>query len=111
MKKLKDFQTKDGWYEYAEIDYQSAGDLLMGMLGFCQCGSPSTALSHVLAEMRSLKTTKCPDKSSTFFLYWADREGLTEHGSSIYGSWLSEKGEGFLKLLEEWAALPEADDE
>lgn len=40
------------------------------------------------------------EASAQFFFYWADRAGLTEHGTAIPG-WLTEKGETVLAELEE----------
>lgn len=33
---------------------------------------------------------------------WLDQAGLLEHGSNIRGSWLTDKGKRFLKLMQEW---------
>lgn len=37
-----------------------------------------------------------------FMAYILDDRGFTEHGSSIGGCWLTEKGEMFLTVLDAW---------
>lgn len=36
-----------------------------------------------------------------FMLHWLDSVGLTDHGISIYGSWLTKKGEALRDYLKE----------
>lgn len=40
------------------------------------------------------------DQSALFFKYWADKEGYTEHGSNVDGSWLTEEGQKLIVLIE-----------
>lgn len=86
-------------------------------LGFCGCGDPEGVLKWVLEgvdrsigfppdhlaweEKRMWVDTKlhlCDEffgghDAYMFFLYWLDDKGLTEHGSSVCGSWLTQYGE------------------
>lgn len=106
------------------------------ILGFCGCGNPDVALKWVrdalmLATERSpadpfdgKEACKafdvwCADIESRrraffgsrgaelFFLYWLDREGLTEHGGGVDASWLSESGAALLEDLNVVLALKE----
>ena len=44
-----------------------------------------------------------------FILYYLDEKGLIEHGSSVYGSWLSPTGYDLLSDIE-WCLKNEADE-
>lgn len=80
-----------------------------GVLGGCGCGT-----SDELAEMayKLLEHFGTPHEERTFQFYkdddhlayeaiahWIDHKELIEHGSSVYGSWLSEKGKELLAVL------------
>lgn len=41
------------------------------------------------------------DNITDFMLHWLDSVGLTDHGISVYGSWLTEKGEALRNYLKE----------
>jgi hypothetical protein len=99
-------------------------------LKWCGCGSPEDALKpvqkilRILNEYRKFKGTaeeayneKCKMFEREFgvnsiydnelllcLAYTLDAAGLTEHGSSIGGAWISDEGEMFLYLLDhtEW---------
>jgi hypothetical protein len=81
---------------------------------FCGCGSPETVVKLVRDALAAIKARSDgefkedylvpvlgPLDSPTrlFFLYWLDAVGLTEHGGSVYGSWLTDKGKQVLELL------------
>lgn len=115
------------------VTYDSLGDFIQSaVLGFCNCGMPDDSLSFILGGLRLLNE-KCGDsddrknwnnwysahrerctehfktgEAEYFFYYWADKEGLTEHGGSVPG-WLDSSGEKLLELLELWDK--EEDDE
>ena len=52
--------------------------------------------SHVGLQGLDTKDEELP----RFMLYWANKEGLAEHGSSVYGSWLTDKGHELLRDIE-----------
>lgn len=93
-------------------------DELMHRFGFCGCGQPwkvvkfiQDGLQHILnlqldvwEDKKTYKQWELEGESifadnggDYFFYYWADKEGLTEHGGSVPG-WLNDNG---AKLLEE----------
>ena len=46
--------------------------------------------------------SKFPGRTETemeFMLKWVDSLGMSEHGTSVYGSWLTDKGVAFRELL------------
>ena len=80
-------------------------------LGMCGCGlfnDRLNLLKEVLTDM-PIHTEPYPAWIRTplgeWFLTTIDNAGLIEHGSSIGGSWLTDKGERFLKCLEDVDAL------
>lgn len=96
--------------------------LQVGVLGFCACWTPDENLEYVRAGLRLIanrfteefKNEKYEDQlanwvalcgnetSATFFWYWADKQGYTEHGGSIgMGGWLSSSGKQLLADLDE----------
>jgi hypothetical protein len=80
----------------------------IGILGGCGCGS-----SEELAEraFKLLENFSHDDIDKRFSVYdkvgdeilahWFDSLDLTEHGSSVYGSWLSPKGEKIYKNIKD----------
>jgi hypothetical protein len=127
--KLDDFKTGDG-YIYDECHYEDAGELIhIGILEFCGCGNSTDNLRYIMRGLE-LIAEKCldmgnwnawydehkkrvdnhfsVDEAAYFFWYWADQEGLTDHGGAVPG-WLTGKGKDVLSMLREWAALPETE--
>lgn len=85
-------------------------------LGFCGCGLPEEVYGLIrdiltLAPFFEGYKTGQPNhekvkallggSGAVFygFLYWLDRAGLIEHGTSVGGSWLSGKGAHYLPLM------------
>ncbi len=75
---------------------------------FCGCGSPEAAAStlrdilalHPLYTHRPEIEQLIPhDGLQDLVLYTLDHFGLTEHGGTIGGGWLSEKGTAVLEAL------------
>lgn len=116
-------------YEYLTQDYYTEmtddEEFLTGFFGeafgFCGCGCLSMSIKFVRDVLNCyedreednlspyLKLDKAKevcgnDNITDFILHWLDSVELTEHGSSVYGSWLTEKGEAlrdYLKKVEE----------
>lgn len=68
---------------------------------FCGCGDPEAACAtllrilrlHPAYEHRDELAALIPDEGARLLLlYRLDRDGLTEHGGSIGGAWLTDKG-------------------
>ena len=75
---------------------------LIHELGICGCGCPKDAYEavHQMLERAKTHNTINPDEPHVLFMaYTLDRLGFLEHGSSIYGAWLSGKGEELLYAL------------
>lgn len=77
--------------------------LQIEILGLCGCGNPDAVMKYIYDILKRCTKWAEEDYSNTavaFLLYWADNKGFTEHGTSIYGSWLLPKGEELLKDIE-----------
>lgn len=80
-------------------------DNYFGKLNWCGCGIPDDALDEVQKVLEWASTFGNREIIDTgnplilCLLYTLDAAGFLEHGSSIYGSWLTETGEEFLKAL------------
>lgn len=73
-------------------------------LGFCGCGDPEATAAWLLAE---LKVLRYPDTPAEWFIaYQFDNLGLTEHGTSVGASWLTDKGKEVVRRLEEGIGKP-----
>lgn len=89
-------------------------------LGFCGCGQPEEALKLVLTLLRLAPfydsrpeiEALLPDPGvQMIVLYTLDHAELIEHGGGVGGSWLTDKGERFLALLEatdDWDEITDA---
>jgi hypothetical protein len=116
---------KDGCWFGESNGYEGFSDFIQGeTLGFCCCGLPIGNLMYVLSGLELIcfsqnietvgdwfekimgETRRVFPRESDeyFFKYWADKEGLSEHGGGIGSGWLSEKGERLiddLRILED----------
>lgn len=85
----------------------NAEDLPKGILEFhkllCGCGSPGMCWDSLIwyLEICTSKENYFNTENSfeLFFMYVISHLGLTEHGTSIYGSWITEKGKECLNWL------------
>ena len=86
---------------------------------FCGCGCLSMSIKFVRdilncyedeeglyphLNLDKAKKVCGNDNITDFILHWLDSVELTEHGTSVYGSWLTEKGKAlrdYLKNYEE----------
>lgn len=81
---------------------------------FCGCGCLSMSIRFVrdilncyedsedvtgFLNLNKAKEACCNDNITDFMLHWLDTVELTNHGSSVYGSWLTEKGKALRDYL------------
>lgn len=98
------------------VEYQTDEDFLESFLievfDFCGCGhlldGTGVFLKQVLNAFDDnyLSLNKIEDVCKTdeivdFTLHFLDANELTDHGSSVYGSWLTEKGIALREYLNE----------
>lgn len=103
-------------------------DEIFTNFGFCGCGDPESALQFLLEILQLIKDRadaanntekynklyedieeKLHFKSTPglfwLFLYMLDQKGLTEHGGTVRGCWLTDEGEKLLASIKEIKAL------
>ncbi len=83
--------------------------LFYDQIGMCGCGQPGAALDTVLGLLNlapfydhgpELRALLGPDPGiQQLVLSLLDGAGLTEHGGSVWGSWLTAKGRAVRALL------------
>ena len=122
---LDDYVTRGG-YVYNNTEHDTAVSLLqVGVLGFCGCGLPESNLLYVLGGLELIDESEPAGfdafsdwikghrrrelrhfrslEAAYFFYYWADKEGLSEHGVGMPG-WLTDEGANLMAMLREWRA-------
>jgi len=108
IKKGKTTITTD--WELEKYDCNSKEEFLwIYVLDGCGCGSANELqkLAWKVFELfathhKERKWSIYDDKKTEIIAHWLNSKGLLEHGTSIGGSWLSEKGECLYKELNEW---------
>lgn len=71
---------------------------------FCGCGDPELAyqwISDYLTRISNQNTSyKVPTTGPEYIaIYLMDHLGFTEHGSTIHGSWLTDRGKEVLEFI------------
>lgn len=94
-------------------------EIYFSELGMCGCGNPEDVKKFLYALIKNHKDYKDekisyesmsenrskiisetnPDIIFEFVFHVLEHSGLVEHGSSVYGSWFTDKGERFFNLL------------
>lgn len=111
------YEFEEG-YRYPNDDtgchYDDAESLILtGMLGWCGCGAPDAAGQFLLKILKSFddyhagkitwqqRDALISDEGIRYFVYYVIAEkDLTEHGTSVNGSWLTDKGREIMEDLE-----------
>ena len=101
-----------------EAEKEEFGNLVFKDLGLCGCGDPDAVLDmleyflsrHYLSghednyiftwEEKEIFAKEHSTELLLFLLYILNDKGFLDHGSSVMGSWITEKGERFLELLQ-----------
>ena len=80
---------------------------LIDELGICGCGSPEMVyrLVHVVLKEILEPRVWTVDRVGyySYMIYQLNEQGFLEHGSSIYGSWVTERGKKLIEALDEMA--------
>lgn len=96
-------------YQFQGLSYEDAGGVVWcGLFGFCGCGNREDHLNVLLSTLHKMYRWHTQNEYSEYtpeeelWLYFLDLYGFTEHGSSIFGSWLTDKGKSLKYILEMW---------
>lgn len=91
------------YYDQTGLYHDSLETLIhCGLFDFCGCGMPDYVLNGFRETLKGQKEEKLADNKMQIYLYILNKEEYLEHGSSIFGSWLTEKGKALLFLLDVW---------
>lgn len=69
----------------------------------CACCTVETTWGVILAELERCERREYQENDGLAAVF-CDMHGLTEHGTAIRGSWLTEKGVEALAFLRQWGA-------
>ena len=80
---------------------------LIDELSICGCGNPKMVyrLIHVVMKEILESSVKVNDYVGyyNYMIYQLNEQGFLEHGSSIFGSWITGKGKKLIEALDEMA--------
>lgn len=92
--------------DIAECGYDSPGDFLwFYILGGCGCGScddfkdEAWKLFTDIAEDKEDKLDLYEKPEREILAHWLHNKNLTEHGTAIRGSWLTDEGKALYEAL------------
>lgn len=96
-------------YSYNGYSFNDAGEAIwMGIFDFCGCGNWWVHLDTLLSTLRKMDLWHTADNEPNYtpeeelWLYFLDLHDFSEHGTSIFGSWISAKGQHLKCVLEVW---------
>lgn len=102
-----------GGYGFSEPLLQANGDrdgMVCAELGWCQCASPADVdhamLSYLEGSGRGVPQAmgSAARERDLLLAYIAADLGWTEHGGSVWGSWLTDAGREALANLRAWVS-------
>lgn len=113
---IEDYKYKHGY----DVLIENIADFYMDyVFEFCSCGIPVYAYKKAVEILdliehrrdsgdyenpidKKLMDLLDKDYSILYMVYHFDALELTEHGSSIYGSWITEYGKDFIRIMKEY---------
>lgn len=80
---------------------------LVGELNICGCGCPENVYRLIHAVLKEILESRVRVNDEVgyydYMIYQLNEQGFLEHGSSIFGSWITEKGKKLIEALDEMA--------
>ena len=80
---------------------------LIDELGICGCGNPEMVYRLIHAVLKEILESRVRTDDEVgyydYIIYQLNEQGFLEHGSSIYGSWVTERGKKLIEALDEMA--------
>ena len=89
---------------YYDLVNEVANDFIYMVIGGWEAG-------HRLLEEKFHHGHVCDDPLLQFMAYLLDDKGLTEHGTSINGAWLTDEGEVCLEVFNMYLGLDDEEEE
>lgn len=107
------------YYTEMKDDEEFLKSFFLEAFNFCGCGCLSMSINFIKdilncyeedeeegwysphLKLDEAKGVCGNDNITDFILHWLDSVGLTDHSSSVYGSWLTEKGKALRNYLKE----------
>jgi len=99
----------DGYIDQDGLHYDTPAEWLwIGILGGCGCGSAEhfaeesvRLLTDFATPMELRKNLAYDSEFYELLAHWIDSVGLIEHGTTVRGSWLTEKGKHVYEVIKE----------
>lgn len=82
---------------------ESTIDDIMASFGYCICGRPEVFLFYLRNYLELVDEKDGAVTKDVWAPYWyfCDEKGFTEHGGSVLGAWITDRGKEMLKKLNE----------
>lgn len=80
------------------------------ILGLCGCGDSDSIMIYIgemLTKLDKQEWEPYENLPYMFFVSWANKQEIAEHGTTIRCSWLTEKGKEILKQIEKFTEVIE----
>jgi hypothetical protein len=95
-----------------DCHYDSKAEAMyFGQLELCGCGNPDDVHRLIIECSKMFEGDKKkgidgimelvksePKVASEFIAHFLEQKNLTEHGGSVYGSWLTDRGKQFIEI-------------
>ena len=94
------FREEAGSMYWGETCCDGISGVFVAALGLCGCGSDRPKL--LCADVLEMVANRSITDSDTveLMLHVLDDHGLCEHGSSVFGCWLTDSGKELLELVQ-----------
>lgn len=103
-------QSDDTLLDEDGVTWSSVGAwFFIDILGGCGCGTSEELSNKAIELLTAIGTEprdynqfsiKYNDSFWELLMHWFDSAGLTEHGTSVFGAWLTEKGKKVYQAID-----------
>lgn len=76
--------------------------ICVGLFNLCRCGDHEYEMKKFREVLLAIQERRRLGNEHQIYLYLLDQHEFTDHGISVFSSWLTEKGEALLYLLNQW---------
>ena len=102
--KILNFKYEDEVFTNSEgISFLTLTSMICGgLFDFCGCGDNDYEMKKFRETLLAIQERRRLGDEYQIYLYLLDQHEFTEHGTNVFASWLTEKGEALLYLLNQW---------